>query len=245
VRDLPFFKRRLDRDNRPGSNQWAVSGRHTATGLPMAANDPHLALDMPSTFYPIHLTAGDSDVMGSGFAGVPFVIAGQNRYLAWGATVSPLDVTDVFQEQVVADASSPSGLSTIDLGNREWVIPVAESYRTNLIGGGVPDNLVTVPPSGSIPPGTLIVPRRNNGPIVSLNQAAGIALSVQYTGFSGTREVDTFHTWIRARTLADFQRGRQWFDSGTQNFAYADIHGNIAYFASAEVPVREDLQALR
>lgn len=244
VREVPFFKRRLDRDNRPGSNQWAVSGQHTVKGLPLVANDPHLALDMPSTFYPIHLTAGDSDTMGSGFAGVPFVIVGQNRFMAWGATVSPLDVTDVFEERIVPDAASPSGLSTVYLGNREWVIPIPESYRVNAIGDTVPDNVVPVPSGGSIPPATLIVPRRNNGPIVQLDLANGIAISVQYTGFSGTREIDTFLTWSRARNLADFQRGRQWFDSGTQNFAYADIYGNIAYFASAEVPVREDLQAL-
>ncbi|HET9024051.1 MAG TPA: penicillin acylase family protein [Burkholderiaceae bacterium] len=243
VRDLPFFKKRLDRDNRPGSNQWAVSGRHTANGVPLVANDPHLALDAPSTFYPIHLTAGDADVMGSGFAGVPFVIVGQTRNVAWGATVSPLDVTDVYLEKVVADAASPSGLSTIYMGNREWVIPVPESYRANVVGDGVPNNLVVVPPGGAIPPATLIVPRRNHGPIVQLDLAAGVALSVQYTGFSGTREVDTFWTWNRARNLEDFKRGLQWFDSGTQNFAYADIQGNIAYFATAEVPLREDLQA--
>jgi penicillin amidase len=242
VRDLPFFKRRLDRDNRPGSNQWAVSGRHTRTGLPLVANDPHLALDAPSTFYPIHLTAGDADAMGSGFAGVPFVVVGQNRYVAWGATVSPLDVTDVFEEQVVPDPASPSGLSTLYQGSREWVIPVAETYRFNVIGDGVPDNLAPAP-AGSTPPATLIVPRRNNGPIVQLDAAAGRAISVQYTGFSGTRELDTFYTFNRARNLADFRRGLQWFDSGTQNFAYADIWGNIAYFSTSEVPVREDLQA--
>lgn len=242
VRDIPFFKRRLDRDNRPGSNQWAVSGRHTTSGLPLVANDPHLALDMPSTFYPIRLTAGDSDTMGSGFAGVPFVIVGQNRFMAWGATVSPLDVTDVFQERIEPDATSPSGLSTVYMGSKEWVIPIPESYKMNIIGDGVPDNVVPAP-GGSTPGATLIVPRRNNGPIVQADLAAGVAISVQYTGFSGTREVDTFLTWNRARNLADFQRGRQWFDSGTQNFAYADIYGNIAYFASAEVPVREDLQA--
>jgi penicillin amidase len=243
VREMPFFRQRLDRDNRPGSNQWAVSGRHTASGLPLVANDPHLALDAPSTFYPIHLTAGDADAMGSGFAGVPFVVVGQNRHIAWGATVSPLDVTDIYQEQIVADAASPSGLSTIYMGNREWVIPVPESYRVNLVGDGVADNIVPAPPNPSIPAATLIVPRRNNGPIVQLDLAGGKAISVQYTGFSGTRELDTFYAWNRARNLGDFQRGRQWFDSGTQNFAYADIYGNIAYFASSEVPVREDLQA--
>lgn len=242
VRGMHFFKQRLDHGNRPGSNQWAVSGRHTRHGLPLVANDPHLALDSPSTFYPIHLTAGDADAMGSGFAGVPFVIVGQTRYIAWGATVSPLDVTDIYQEQVVPDLASPSGLSTIHKGLWEWVIPVPESYRVNVIGDGVPDNLVA-PPAGSVPPVTLIVPRRNNGPIVQLDMTTGRALSVQYTGFSGTREVDTFFTWNRARNLEDFKRGLQWFDSGTQNFAYADVEGNIAYFATAEVPLREDLQA--
>jgi penicillin amidase len=238
---LPFFKHRLNRDNRPGSNEWAVSGQHTASGLPMVANDPHLDLDQPSTFYPIHLTAGAVDVMGSGFAGVPFVVVGQTRDIAWGATVSPLDVTDVYQEQVVSDPESPSGLSTVYMGVKEWVIPIPQTYYFNLIGDGVPDN-VGSPAPGTIPP-VLIVPRRNNGPIVQFDGDAGTAISVQYTGFSGTRELDTFRIWNRARNLDDFERGLQWFDSGTQNFAYADVRGNIAYYAASEVPIREDLQA--
>ncbi len=243
IRDLPFFKQRLDRDNRPGSNQWAISGRNTASGRPLVANDPHLALDQPSTFYPIHLTAGSMDTMGSGFVGVPFVVVGQTRDIAWGATVSPLDVTDVFQEQIVPDPASPSGLSTVYLGKQEAVIPIPETYWANAVGDGVQDNVVTVPPGGAIPPATLIVPRRNNGPIVQLDLADGRAISVQYTGFSGTREVDALYTWNRARNLQDFRRGLQWFDSATQNLAYADLRGNIAYFAASEVPLREDLQA--
>ena len=181
--------------------------------------------------------------MGSGFAGVPFVIVGQSRNFAWGATVSYLDVTDVYQEQVVPDPTSPSGLATVYKGVREPIIPIPESYRVNLVGDNVLDNVVPVPPGGSIPPATLIVPRRNNGPILQLDLASGRALSVQYTGFSATREFDAIWTWNHARSLADFRRGLQWFDAGTQNFAYGDVQGNIAYFATAEVPVREDLQA--
>jgi penicillin G amidase len=100
-----------------------------------------------------------------------------------------------------------------------------------------------VPPGGPIPPATLIVPRRNNGPIIQLDQATGTALSVQYTGFNATRELDTFLLWDDARNLDDFRRGLQFFDVGSQNFAYADVEGNIAYFTSAELPLREDLQA--
>jgi penicillin amidase len=243
VRDLPFFKQRMGRDQRPASNQWAVAGWRSASGRPMVANDPHLALQLPSTFYPIHLKGSASiDVMGNSFAGAPFVVVGQTRQIAWGATVSPLDVTDVFQEQLVPDAASPSGLSTVYLGRLEAVIPIPQTYRVNPLDG-VMDNLATVPPGGAVPAVTLIVPRRNNGPIVEFDAATGTAISVQYTGFSGTRELDALHTWNRARGLADFQRGLPFFDSGTQNLAYADIDGNIAYFAASEVPLREDLQA--
>jgi len=61
--------------------------------------------------------------------------------------------------------------------------------------------------------------------------------------FSGTRELEAFFIWNRARNLNDFIRGLQLFDFGSQNWAYADISGNIAYFTSGELPLREDLQA--
>ena len=40
---------------------------------------------------------------GSGFAGVPSVILGHNRHIAWGATTNPMDVTDSYTEEVVDD----------------------------------------------------------------------------------------------------------------------------------------------
>jgi penicillin amidase len=248
VKADPVLRHHVDRGNRPGSNQWAVAGRHTASGKPLFANDPHLALGTPSTFYPIHLTAGAFDAMGSGFAGVPFVIVGQNRDIAWGSTVNPMDVTDVYAEQIVPDPTSPSGLSSIYKGAPEWVVPIPEVFRYNQPASGVANDLLIAAPGGMVgstyvPPATLIVPRRNNGPIVNFDPATGAALSVQYTGFSGTRELDTFLIWDTARNLRDFLHGLQYFDSGTQNTVYVDVRGNIAYFTSSEMPLREDLQA--
>jgi penicillin G amidase len=241
---VPLLRQALTQDRgQTGSNQWAVSGRLAAGGHPLLANDPHLGLDAPSTFYPVHLQGGETDAVGSGFAGTPGVIVGNNRFISWGATVNPMDVTDTYAEQVRPDPSSPSGLATVYQGRLEPVIPIPETFRQNNPGSGTPDNLTVVPPGGAIPPATLIVPRRNNGPIIQLDQAAGTALSVQYTGFSATRELDTFLIWDDARNLADFRRGLELFDVGGQNFAYADVEGNIAYFTSAELPLREDLQA--
>jgi len=238
IESVPFLTGVLDEQSRAGSNEWGVAGSRSTSGFPLIANDPHLSLGMPSTFYPVHLRDGSMDVYGEGFAGTPGVILGHNRFVAWGATTNPMDVTDTFQERIEPDPSSPSGLSTIYRGQPEHVLAIPETYRAN-VGG----QLVVIPPSSQIPPATLIVPRRNQGPIVSLDQSAGTALSIQYTGFSPTREVDSFFVWDRARSLADFERGLESFDVGSQNWAFADVRGNLAYFTSAEMPLREDLEA--
>lgn len=242
VRADPFLRRLGDRETRDGSNQWVIAGRLTESGNPMLASDPHLALVTPSTFYPVHLSGGALDVIGNSFPGAPSVVVGHNAHVAWGATVDPFDVTDVYQEQVVPDAGSPSGLSTVFRGALEPVIPYPETFRANLLADGTLDDVVEVPPGAGIPAATLVVPRRNQGPIVRLDPSAGVALSVQFTGFSGTREIETFLGFDRARGLADFVEALRRFDSGSQNFCYADDAGNIAYFTSSAVPVREDLQ---
>src|SRR5438445_5421159 len=211
VRAEPFVRRVLDHDDRDGSNQWAIAGDFTETGSPMLASDPHRPPGEPSPFYPVHLRAARLDAIGNSFPGTPFVIVGHNRHVAWGATVNPLDVTDVFQERVVPDLSSPSGLSTVYKGRNEPVIPSPETYRVNLLDG-TPDHVVPVPPGGSIPRVTLIVPRRNQGPLVQLDLATGVGLSVQFTGFSGTRELDTFLAFDTARDMDEFAQGLPFFD---------------------------------
>jgi len=239
----PLLARTLDRSFALGSNEWVIAGRFTTTGRPILANDPHLSLDTPSTFYPIALHAGRFDVQGEGFAGAPYVILGQNKWVAWGATTNPMDVTDTYIEQVRPDPTSPSGMSTVYLGQLEHVVAVPETFKVNARAPGQTDLIVNVPPGGGVPAATLVVPRRNNGPIVSLDLSAGTALSVQYTGFSPTRELDTFRLFDEAKNLGDFRQALQYFDVGSQNWAYTDVDGHIAYFTSAEMPLREDLEA--
>lgn len=238
VKGLPLVQRYIKRDERPNSNEWAVAPANSASGRAMVANDPHLALDTPAVWYPVHQRAGRLDVIGNGFPGVPFVVLGHNARMGWGATVNPLDVTDVFAEQVVPDTASRSGLSIVHDGGREPIVAIPEVFRAN-VGGTV----VTVPAGGSVPSATLIVPRRNNGPIIQLDLAQGTALSVAFTGFGATRELDTFRMFDEAATLDEFRGALRFFDFGSQNIAYADVDGNIAYFTTAEMPVRADLQA--
>lgn len=239
----PFLAQAIDQSFTLGSNEWAVSGRHTRTGAPILANDPHLSLGAPSTLYPIGLRAGSFDVQGESVPGAPYVVLGQNQRIAWGAATNPMDVTDVYVEQLRPDPTSPSGLSTVYKGRSEHIEAIPQTYRANARVPGQSDVILPVPPSDKVPPVTLTVPRRNLGPIIDIDVAGGTALSVQYTGFSPTRELETFRRFDQATNLEEFKAGLSYFDVGSQNFAYIDVAGHIAHFTSAEMPLREDLEA--
>ena len=130
------------------------------------------------------------------------------------------------------------------MGTLEHVIPIPVTFKVNLmdgLGNGA-DTIVALPPGGGIPAAVLTIPRRNNGPIVA-DLGGGKVISVQYTGFSGTRELETFRLLNHASNLEEFKTALQYFDVGSQNFIYGDIEGNIGYFTTSEVPLREDLQA--
>ena len=218
-----------------GSNIWVVSGSRSAGGRAMVASDPHLSLPSPSTFYEIGVDVSAPDptgLYGVTFPGVPLIVHGMNDHIAWGSTVNPTDVTDVYQEAVV---STPTGPATLYKGSLEPVQVIPESYRVNQVGNGTPDDVVPVPPGPSVPAATLVVPR--HGPLIAPN------LSVQFSGFYATRETDFFLELSRARNLADARHALRYFDFGAQNWMIADDAGNIGYFTSSEIPLREDLQA--
>jgi penicillin amidase len=81
-----------------GSNNWVVSGAHTATGKPLLANDTHLELSVPPIWYEIHLTAPGWNVKGIALPGTPLVIIGHNDRIAWGFTNNGADVQDLYIE---------------------------------------------------------------------------------------------------------------------------------------------------
>ncbi len=83
-----------------GSNSWVVHGSRTATGKPLLANDTHLGLAMPSVWYENGLHGGRYDTVGYSLAGLPFVVIGQNRRIAWGVTNLNADVQDVYLERL-------------------------------------------------------------------------------------------------------------------------------------------------
>ncbi len=234
-----------------GSNWWIFGPSMTDDGQPILANDPHQFLAAPPTVYLAHLVIGRHHVIrnlsGSTFAGIPAMVSGCNENACWGATNNAFDLTDTFAEQVVIDPVSGKPTHTLFRGHRERLLTLSPSYRANQLGDGVADNLVDVvlPPSAG---GELyFVPRRNFGPLMIVGPPVdGIAagLSIQYAGWSPNQDLESFFRIHRARRVRDFARALRFADGFLFNMAYADRGGNIAYFTTGELPLREDLQEL-
>ncbi|MEA2694717.1 MAG: penicillin amidase [Acidobacteriota bacterium] len=85
----------------PGSNNWAVAGSHTADGHALLANDMHLGLRIPNTWYraslvwPAESGGGEHRMTGVTLPGTPAVVAGSNGHVAWGFTNSYGDWMDL------------------------------------------------------------------------------------------------------------------------------------------------------
>ena len=81
----------------PGSNNWAVAGLYTKSGVALIANDMHLDLGVPITWYPARLRLAGAtplDITGVTLPGTPAVAAGSNGQIAWGFTNSYGDFAD-------------------------------------------------------------------------------------------------------------------------------------------------------
>ena len=245
IRKLPRIPGaiKLEADDLGGSNTWVIAGKHTRSGRPLLANDAHLPLESPTFFHDMHLVAPGFEATGSSLPGTPCIARGHNRWVAWGVTNARLDITDVYAEVIQEDGNSPSGYATLHGGVAEPVEVVPEFFRANIGGQVVP---MPIPEVGEFVP-VLIVPRRNHGPLITPPGPGGpggllTAFSVQSVAFGPTRDPEGLCALNRARNLDEFKAGLRLIDFASQNFSYADRHGNIAYFISGELPLREDLQ---
>jgi penicillin amidase len=82
------------------SNNWAVSGKLTASGKPIYCSDPHLEVNrIPAIWQEIVLRLPDDVIMGASLPGVPGIAIGRSKHLAWGATYSFMDMIDYRVEE--------------------------------------------------------------------------------------------------------------------------------------------------
>lgn len=224
-----------------GSNAWAVSGAHTASGAPILANDPHLDASMPSVWYQmgLHCTTISSacpfDVSGFTFAGLPGVVIGHNASIAWGFTNLYADVQDLYLEKVVA-------------GNRYLYNGRYHKLRTRQ---------ETFVIAGADKPVTITVRESRHGPLISdvsryfstvgadapvdkqaPDRGNGYAVALRWTALQPGRTADALFAIDRASNWSQFRDAAKRFDVPPQNLVYADTAGHIGYQAAGRIPIR-------
>ena len=79
-----------------GSNNWVVSGKLTASGIPIVSNDPHRTVSLPALRYFVQLDAPGWHVIGGGEPPFVGVDLGNNQNMAWGVTFAGIDEVDTW-----------------------------------------------------------------------------------------------------------------------------------------------------
>jgi penicillin amidase len=212
----------LHAEDLAASNNWVVSGKRTASGKPLLANDPHLPASAPSIWHMIHLSAPGLRVAGVTAAGAPGVIIGHNERVAWGLTNLGPDVQDVYREQF--DPQNPRRYQT-PAGWRDAEVRREEiKVRKSLLGTET-----------EVVPHDVFVTR--HGPVVLRRGADSYAL--RWTALSPTAtEFSAFYKLNRARNWKEFGEALKDYGGATQNFVYADVDGHIGYYGAGLIPVR-------
>ncbi len=208
-----------------GSNNWVVDGTMTETGRPVLANDPHLGIQMPSIWYEVHLTAGEMDVIGVSFPGVPGVVIGHNRQIAWGVTNAGPDVQDLYVERI-----NPSDPNQYEFQGRwEDMTVLQEEIKVK----GYPEAVLAT------------VRLTRHGPLMTSvlsGQTSPVAL--RWTALEGGGLFRAVYLLNHARDWDEFRAALRHWQAPSQNFVFADVQGNIGYQMPGSIPVRAQGQGL-
>ncbi|WP_158943988.1 penicillin acylase family protein [Granulicella sp. S190] len=211
-----------------GSNDWVVSGAHTATGKPLLSNDMHLAHGVPGIWYQADLEApmpgGDLHVAGVSLPGVPFIIVGHNAHVAWGFTNLGAEVQDVYVEHTRGNDSGMEYQSAD--GGWHAVIHQQEVLHVK----GAKDVLLDVPATQH---GGVTTPL-----ISGILPSERRSLSLRWTIYDPANVTPSFFAMNTAADGTSLVAAFSSFGGPAQNLVYADDQGHIGYHAVGRIPIR-------
>ncbi|MBL8918033.1 MAG: penicillin acylase family protein [Myxococcaceae bacterium] len=214
---------RLGLEQLGASNSWAVHGSRTAAGVPVLCNDPHLNHELPSVFYLAHLEHPDFTGVGATFAGIPAVLIGHTRSLAWGMTVSYADTQDLVRLDPAPDGGFAVGGVPVEvtrveqrfrLGRKEDAEAKVETWLETPFGPVLSDAWVSSPERYALLWPGFEVGGLNAGPV------------------SG------FWDFLRAKDADEATAAISRVQVSGQNVALAFTDGTIAYRLAAYAPLR-------
>ncbi len=200
-----------------GSNNFAVSGAHTADGRAILAGDMHLTLTMPPIWRHEHLVFADRFAVGVALPGVPGVIAGSNGRIAWTFTNVTADFADLATIKI-----NPNNKDQYAVADNQWRAFVEREE--------------TIPIRGASPR-TITVKETEWGPIISEDRE-GTPLALRRADIHEPINF-VLLDFLTATTLEEGLEIAQAWRGPPQNVTLADDQGRIAWTISGYLPQRE------
>ena len=203
-----------------GSNNWAVSGIKSETGMPILANDMHLGLSIPGIWYQMHIVLeNEYNVTGIAIPGAPGIVGGHNEHIAWGMTNVMLDDMDFYLETINPEDSTQYKFNGewVDMEVRKEIIKSKDDkeYEKEILF-------------------------THRGPIISdFKNVKEQAISMHWLGNEYSNEFRTIYLLNRANNWTDFKDALRTFGCVSQNVVYADTEGNIGIHVAANVAIRK------
>lgn len=207
-----------------GSNNWIVDGRHTQSGYPILANDPHRALSAPSLRYMAHLVAPGWNVIGGGEPVIPGISIGHNEHGAWGLTIFSTDAEDLYvYETHPADPD-------LYRYQGEWE-RMTRIIDTIFVKGQAPEIV------------TLRYTR--HGPVTYQDTLGGRACALRCGWLEpGGAPYLASLRMNQAKTWEEFRQACQYSHIPGENMIWADREGNIGWQAVGIAPIRRNWSGL-
>lgn len=209
------------------SNVWVVAGERSETGKPFLANDPHLPLEMPGTWYLARLVTPARQLAGATAPGLPLIVLGHNGKMAWGFTTTGGDTEDYFIE--LADPADPERYLTP--GGAAPVETREETVRVR----GAEDVKLTIRTTRH---GPVVSDALSQGRLPDLGSADRmLALSAMYLR-DDDRTAEALFGFNRAETPEAFRDALTIFHAPQQNIAWAHVDGAVGFMTAGRVPIR-------
>lgn len=221
------MKASTERDKGIGSNNWAVGGSKSASGLPLLANDPHLTLSLPSIWYQMQLVGPNVNVYGATMPGTPNVISGFNKDIAWGVTNVGADIVDWYEVKF-KDAKMNEYWH-----DGQWKKITKRPERYIMKNGDVVLDTVLFTHHGPI------VYLDNEKPFKK-NIPTGHAL--RWIAHDKSQELTTFYQLNRAKNYDDYVKALSFYAAPAQNFVFASNQDDIALWVNGKFPLKAKLQ---
>jgi penicillin G amidase len=198
------------------SNNWAVNGPKTASGNALMAGDPHLHLTLPSIWYQLDTSSPGYSFRGVSIPGLPAILIGQNQHISWSLTDVQNQSTLYYLEKT--DKIHPNQY----YWDGEWRQMGYVHYTIPVKGAATVD---------------LDVQQTVHGPVISDPRLPHATISVAWMGNKVSTEIESILSMLRASNFTQFRDALRTWVAPTQNFVYADIHGNIGMISPGYYPL--------